>query len=242
MAARSRRLAFRLNPLLVAAAVAAFMPGGNDFAVESRGQEDLDKRVKAVLDANRGRWRDMNVPEVDGQTLHDIIVKNKYTRALEIGTSTGHSGIWIAWALSKTGGRLITIEIDERRHRQALANFDAAGLKPFIDARLGDAHELVPALSGPFDFVFSDADKDWYKDYLDAVRPKLEPGGAYVTHNVSPRGRRGGSGDYLAYLQSLPDFETTLDSRGAGMAISYKKGRSPSRVRPGDSRIIAGHL
>lgn len=69
---------------------------------------------------------DLNVPVVDGQTLHDIIITNGYTRALEIGPSTGHSSIWFACALAKTGGKLVTIEIDERQ-RQALANFEAAG-------------------------------------------------------------------------------------------------------------------
>jgi predicted O-methyltransferase YrrM len=55
----------------------------------------------------------MNIPDVDGKLLYDIIIKNNYKSALEIGTSTGHSGIWIAWALSKTDGKLVTIEIDE---------------------------------------------------------------------------------------------------------------------------------
>ncbi|MBN1270801.1 MAG: class I SAM-dependent methyltransferase [Candidatus Aminicenantes bacterium] len=190
--------------------------------------EDLDARVKKFLDDHRWGWDDMNVPEVDGRTLHDIILKNKYTRALEIGTSTGHSSIWIAWALSKTGGKLITIEIDETRHREALENFEEAGLSPYIDARLGDAHEIVPALEGPFDFVFSDADKYWYKNYLIAVLPKLEVGGCYTTHNVSQRGRRwrrsrGGGSDYVEYLLSLDNMETTFDDRGAGLAISYKQ-------------------
>jgi predicted O-methyltransferase YrrM len=188
--------------------------------------EDLDARVKKFLDSHRWGWGDANVPAVDGQTLHDIIVKNKYTRALEIGTSTGHSGIWIAWALSKTGGKLITIEINERRHREALEYFEAAGLSEYIDARLGDAHEIVPALEGPFDFVFSDADKGWYINYLDAVLPKLEIGGCYTTHNVSMgRGRRGRgrSGGYLEYLLSLPNLETTVDNRGGGLSISYKR-------------------
>lgn len=208
---------------LVIAALILFVLGPGPADV---GQEDLDARVRKFLDANRGQWRDLNVPAVDGQTLHDIILKNKYTRALEIGTSTGHSGIWIAWALSKTDGKLITIDIDERRHRQAVANFEAAGLSRFIDARLGDAHQIVPALSGPFDFVFSDADKDWYKNYLIAVLPKLDVGGGYVTHNVSSgRQRGGGQDDYLVYLQSLPNLETTVDTRGAGMAISYKKAK-----------------
>lgn len=192
--------------------------------IETQDRE-LDARVRSFLDQSRFGWRDMNVPQVDGQTLHDIIVEHGYTRALEIGTSTGHSGIWIAWALSKTGGRLITIDIDEARHREALENFKQAGLSAFIDARLGDAHEIVPALEGPFDFVFSDADKNWYRNYLDAVLPKLEIGGCYTTHNVSSgrRGRRGRGGNYLDYLLSLSGLETTVDERGGGLAISYKR-------------------
>jgi caffeoyl-CoA O-methyltransferase len=190
--------------------------------------DDLDARVKSFLASQEWGWGDANVPSVDGQTLHDIILKSNYTRALEIGTSTGHSGIWIAWALSKTGGKLVTIEINEGRHHEALENFKAAGLSEYIDARLGDAHTIVPSLEGPFDFVFSDADKGWYKNYLDAVLPKLEVGGCYTTHNVSMgRGRRGrgGSGGYMEYLLSLPNLETTVDNRGNGLAISYKKSK-----------------
>ncbi len=191
-------------------------------------QDGLDTRIQKFLDESRGRWRDMNVPAVDGQTLHDLIVKHRYTRALEIGTSTGHSGIWIAWALSKTGGKLITIDIDEQRHREALKNFEAAGVSKFIDARLGDAHAIVPALEGPFDFVFSDADKEWYKNYLTALLPKLTVGGCYTTHNVSGGGGRGrgrmrGRDDYYEFLLAQPNLETTVDTRGGGLAISYKR-------------------
>ncbi len=189
-------------------------------------QGALDARVKAFLAEKAGTWRDLNVPASDGQLLHDLVVKGKYTRALEIGTSTGHSGIWIAWALSKTGGKLITVEVDEARHREALKNFEAAGLSAFVDARLGDAHAIVPSLPGPFDFVFSDADKDWYPNYFKAVFPKLTVGGCYTTHNISEAGRRGvvGSREYLALLRSTPNTETTVDERGGGLAITYKRG------------------
>ncbi len=187
----------------------------------AQSSTELDKRVQAFLESRRGTWRDLNGPEVDGRTLHDLIVKNRHRHAVEIGTSTGHSSIWIAWALSKTGGKLVTIEIDPERHRTALANFKAAGLSDYIDARLADAHELVPKLEGPIDFVFSDADKDWYSNYLQALWPKLTPGGCFTAHNVS--GRMSGIPEFREALERLPDAKTTIDRRsGAGLSISCK--------------------
>ena len=110
------------------------------------------------------------------------------------------------------------------RHREAVRNFQEAGGASFIDARLADAHELVPKLDGPFDFVFIDADKDWYTNYAKAVIPKLAVGGCIAAHNVYPaRGRRGGgmTGDYYEYVSGLPFLETTVTP--GGVAISYKR-------------------
>jgi len=184
--------------------------------------QGIDGKVRKFLESSKYRWRDMNVPESDGKVLYDIIVKNNYKKALEIGTSTGHSGIWIAWALSKTGGKLITIEIDESRHKEALENFEEAGLSDYIDARLADAHKLVLELEGPFDFVFSDADKNWYKNYFIALLPKLEVDGCFTAHNVS--NRYSGTGDFLDYVESLPNMETTINrSSRSGISVSYKK-------------------
>jgi predicted O-methyltransferase YrrM len=218
----------RKRTILIWAVTLALTAVTADFALTQQAPNALDVRVRAFLDQKGRQWRDMNVPESDGRTLYDIVLKNGYKRALEIGTSTGHSGIWIAWALSKTGGKLITIDIDEGRHNEAVANFKAAGLADYIDARLGDAHEIVPALDGPFDFVFSDADKDWYVNYAKAVIPKLLPGGCLASHNISPgRGRgfygRGGQGaDYYEFMKSLPEFETNMIP-GSSLAVSYKK-------------------
>jgi len=186
-----------------------------------------DEKVRQFLNENAGRWYDMNIPTADGQLLYDIIIKNNYKSALEIGTSTGHSGIWIAWALSKTGGRLITIDIDEGRHKRALQNFKQAGVSEYIDARLADAHTLVKDLKGPFDFVFSDADKEWYKNYFIIIDPKLKTGGCFTAHNVSERGRGyggyGGQAAFLEYVKSLKNYETIINSNGGGVSISYKK-------------------
>jgi caffeoyl-CoA O-methyltransferase len=190
----------------------------------------LDGKVKTFLDKMRNRWHDWNIPEADGKILYDIIVQNQYKRALELGTSTGHSAVWIAWALSKTGGKLVTIEIDEDRYRQAVANFKEAGLSDYIEARNADAHQRVNDLPGPFDFVFIDADKDWYVNYAKALIPKIEPGGCITAHNVEERvpALQGGyvsdTDRYYQYMKGLPEFETRVhpESR-AGIAMSYKK-------------------
>jgi len=191
-----------------------------------RTSEGLDLKVQKFLDENRGRWHDWNVPYEDGKVLYNLIIKNNYKSALEIGTSTGHSAIWMAWALSKTGGKLITIEIDEVRYKTALKNFKKAGVEEFIDARLGDAHQLVKELKGPFDFVFSDADKEWYTQYFKDVEKKLAMGGCFTAHNVIDA--FGGVKEFLDYIKSLPNYETTIDrSSRSGISISYKKSDAP---------------
>lgn len=203
-------------------AIAALVPspcGAQDTAA----QQALDARVRSFLDARARTWRDLNVPAADGQRLHDLVLEHGYTRALEIGTSTGHSAIWIAWALSRTGGKLTTIEIDRGRYEEAVANFREAGLSEYIDARLADAHELVPALQGPFDFVFVDADKDWYTRYFRAVLPKLEVGGCFTAHNVAGR-RVGWVAEFLDALEGTPSLETRIEgSRGSGLSVSFKR-------------------
>ncbi len=200
------------------------------LAAAREEQRAVDMRVEKFLAKMKGKWHDLNVPEADGKVLHDIIVQKRYRKALEVGTSTGHSALWIAWALSKTGGKLITIEIDEKRHRQALANFREAGLSDFVDARLGDAHRLVEELPGPFDFVFVDADKDYYPAYARVLAPKVQPGGCLTAHNVEEPGPvrqggyEGGTEEYFRYMKSLPEFDTFIHPRSRwGVAVSFKR-------------------
>lgn len=195
---------------------------GPTFSSPLQEEPNLDERVLAFLEDHRDQWRDLNVSWEDGRALYDLILERRFTRALEIGTSTGHSAIWMAWALGKTSGKLTTIEIDERRYHVALENFEAAGVAGYIDARLADAHELVPKLAGPFDFVFCDADKTGYVDYLRALLPKLETGGCIAAHNVLQRWMRG-IPEFLAYAESLPELETiVIHSSSSGISLSCK--------------------
>jgi caffeoyl-CoA O-methyltransferase len=217
-------MTLRISRGLVLAFILPLVMAGVDSAsAQTAGRaEPLDTRVQRFLSGTRNQWRDLNVPYEDGKVLYGLIVKNNFKRALEIGTSTGHSGIWIAWALSKTGGKLITIEIDKARHETALRNFEKAGVASYIDARLADAHQLVKDLEGPFDFVFSDADKDWYAQYFKDLDPKLTVGGCYTAHNALRSGGRGVE-EFLKYVRSLPNYRTSIDRTSSeGISFSCK--------------------
>ena len=213
---------YPLERILLAALVCATTIG---LPSKSGADEALDIHVQEFLDNHARNWRDLNVPYRDGRILHEIILENGFTQAVEIGTSTGHSTIWIAWALSKTGGQLTTVEIDERRYSEALANVAEAGLSDYVEFILGDAHEIVPRLEGSYDFVFSDADKDWYVNYFDAMYPKLTTNACFTAHNVqeSRRRRRGWQTEYLAHVRATPDMHTTLHPDAqAGIAVTCK--------------------
>jgi len=199
-------------------AISLLFVSTHTWAQAKQAESEIDKKVNDFLKKQASMWRDMNVPATDGKLLYDIIMENKYRSAVEIGTSTGHSSIWLAWALSKNGGKLITFEIDERRYKEALSNFEKAGLSNYIDARLGDAHDLVSKLNESIDFVFSDADKDWYTNYFKALDPQLVVGGCFTAHNIEMSGAR----EFYEYISHLPNYKTMVDNRGAGMSISYK--------------------
>jgi predicted O-methyltransferase YrrM len=97
-----------------------------------------------------------------------------------------------------------------------------AGVENLIDARLADAHQLVKELKGPFDFVFSDADKEWYTQYFKDVEPKLVKGGCFTAHNMA--NGYGGIKEFLDSIRSLSNYQTTIDrSSSSGISISYKK-------------------
>ncbi len=120
---------------------------------------------------------------------------------------------------------------------QAKANFKKAGVSKFIDMRLGDAHEIVPELPGKYDFVFSDADKFWYKKYFKAMDPKLVPGGCFIAHNITMR--VSGITEFLDYIESLDNYTTTFDkSSRSGISISYKKRNNFSLQKTEDYRTV----
>ncbi len=189
-------------------------------------QEDsvADAKVRAFLEKSRGSWHDWNVPEEDGHILHDLVVKHRFRSALEIGTSTGHSSVWIAWALSKTGGKLDDDRDRPRRATRPRCGTSRRRASPRSSTR--GSPTLTSSCSscpGPFDFVFSDADKDWYLQYFKDLEPKIAPGGCFTAHNVLRSGG-GGAAGFLEYVKKLPGYETTVETGGGeGISISCKR-------------------
>ena len=136
---------------------------------------------------------------------------------VEIGTSTGYSGIWFGIALQKTGGKLTTYEIDSQRAATARANFKKAGMADIITLVVGDAHEEVKKLKDTIDILFLDADKEGYIDYLDKLLPLVRPGGLVIAHNISPRMA---DPKFMEAITTNPNLETIVRS---GMSITLKK-------------------
>lgn len=206
----------RRSIILSTLAVAAGTP------ISAATSPELDRRVRAFLDRKRPEWSRginyWNVRYEDGQALHDLVVRKGFKRLLEVGTSTGHSAVWLGWAAAKTGGRLVTIEVDKTRHEEALRNFREAGLESYIDARLADAHDLVRTLPGPWDLVFQDADKDWYLNYWNDLRGKIASGGCYAADNVL----RPGAQEVTRFVEAArrdPGFITKIEDLGSGEGV-----------------------
>jgi predicted O-methyltransferase YrrM len=139
--------------------------------------------------SERGLPEIMIRPE-EGAFLQFLVAACAARKVLEIGTLGGYSGSWIARALPKDG-RLFTLEVEPKHAQVAEEHFRLAGVADRIDIRLGDAHRSLVDLSGegPFDFVFIDAEKEGYLDYLDWTLNNLRTGGVLAAHNAFRMGK-----------------------------------------------------
>jgi predicted O-methyltransferase YrrM len=183
----------------------------------------LPKAAAAVL--GRIKAADSNllaVSEEDGRFLRFLVVSSGAKRVVEIGGANGYSAIWIGLGLRETGGRLITIEYDPARAKDAEANIRAAGLSDVVQVVPGDAFKAIPGLTGTFDFVFLDAWKKDYQRFFDLVYPRLDPGGLFVAHNVVNKASE--MGDFLATLRTHPGLRSAIVSpSGEGISVSVKR-------------------
>jgi predicted O-methyltransferase YrrM len=189
----------------------------------ARADPPVPKAAAAVLGRIRAADTDLlAVSDEDGRFLRFLAVSSGAKRALEIGGANGFSAIWIGLGLRETGGRLVTIEYDPARARDAEANIKAAGLADVVQVVRGDAFAAIPGLPGTFDLVFLDAWKKDYQRFFDLVFPRLENGGLFVAHNVVNKSAE--MSDFLATLRTHPGLRSAIVSpSGEGMSVSVKR-------------------
>jgi caffeoyl-CoA O-methyltransferase len=209
-------MAQRARTRLVAAAAIAFAASAMVFAQRfgrrPRAMEnpplaktEAEKKILAVLEQARNAGEVyLQVPVESGRVLRLVTEAVGARNVVEIGTSTGYSGLWFCLALQKTGGRLTTFEIDRGRAAMARKHFEQAGVEEMVTVVEGDAHQTIRRLKEPVDVLFLDADKDGYLDYYNRLAPLVRPGGLILADNVAM------APDYLKAVTTSPELDTVF--------------------------------
>jgi caffeoyl-CoA O-methyltransferase len=176
---------------------------------------DAEKRVLSVIDrVSRAGEVYLEVPADTGRVLRLLAEASNAKQVVEVGTSTGYSGLWFCLALQATGGKLATFEIDAGRAAAARRHFEQAGVDNIVTVVEGDAHANVKQLKGPVDVVFLDADKGGYVDYLNTLLPLVRPGGLILADNVEM------APDYVSAVTTNPALETVFSQ---SLGVTLKK-------------------
>jgi caffeoyl-CoA O-methyltransferase len=207
--------------------IAADGPSAQPQPSQGRGPVPQDAGERKILEVLGGMESNpalkmMNVDPPEGRLLRVLAESSNAQTVVEVGTSYGYSGLWFCLGLRKTGGKLITHEIDPVRCRHSGEMFKQAGVDSLVVQVEGDAHDEVGNLKGPIDIVLLDADKEGNLDYLAKLLPKVRPGGLILAHNaVSHKDKMQ---PYLDAVTARPDLDTQiLNLTGQGMAITLKK-------------------
>jgi predicted O-methyltransferase YrrM len=148
---------------------------------------DLFERLAAET-RDKTEIPQMMVGEVEGRFLEFLVRATGARRVLELGTFTGYSSLSMARGLPE-GGRIVSCDVNEETNGIARRYAEEAGVADRIEYRLGPALDTIAELDGPFDLVFIDADKENYRNYYDAVLPKVAPNGLILADNALRDGR-----------------------------------------------------
>ena len=207
-------MSYRTFALIVLVATAALAQQRASPAVTPQ----IDSVLRGIKAADKGQ---LSVSEEDGRFLRVLVATRTARSILEIGGASGYSAIWLGLGARESGGRVVTIEYDAQRAREATGNVRRAGLTDVVQVISGDAFKEIPKLQGTFDLVFLDAWKPDYKKFFEMVYPRLSPGGVFVAHNVV--NKKSEMEPFLQTIHSHPSLFTTIVSpSGEGMSVSYR--------------------
>ncbi|WP_017780766.1 O-methyltransferase [Aeromonas dhakensis] len=157
----------------------------------------------------------LNITRDTGELLAVLVQTRGAQAVLEIGTSNGYSTLWLTEAAKRLGGRVTTIELDEGKRAMAAANFERAGLAPWIEQLAGDAGTLLPTLPrAAYQLIFLDSDRRHYQAWWPEIQRLLAPRGLLVVDNAVSH--REELAEWMAEVAQDPAFATALVPVGKG--------------------------
>ena len=178
----------------------------------------IESILKNIRAADKGQ---LAISEEDGRFLRVLVAMRSAKSVLEIGAASGYSGIWLGLGARESGGKVVSIEYDPERAKEAAGNISRAGLTDVVRVVHGDAFKEIPKLQGTFDFVFLDAWKPDYQKFFDIVFPRMTPGAVFAAHNVV--NKKTEMEPFLKTIQTHPQLFTSIVSPGSeGMSVSVR--------------------
>lgn len=190
---------------------------------ERRGAEEWKLRDRMSEEEWMGHRDEflISIGRHTGRLLNILIKGANAKNILEVGTSYGHSTVWLAEAARATGGKVVTLDEKANKQEYARRMVAKAGLAAHVDFRLGDARESIASLPGPFDFVLLDLWKDLYIPCFDLFYPKLRAGAFVAADNMlQPEGARAAARAYRTHVHGKPRIDSVLLPVGSGVEIS----------------------
>lgn len=195
-------------------------------------QPDREGKFREIEESALERGFPIIEPEV-GNLLNLLVKLHKPKRILEIGAAIGYSTLWLARDLK---GELVTIELNEASAREAQDNFDTLGYDN-IKLLTGNALEILPTLEGKFDFIFIDAAKGQYPNFLEESLRLINDGGLIIADDVLFKGMIADDRfyhprystltrrlrEYVDTIMDHPLLDSSIIPLGDGLAISIKK-------------------
>ena len=164
----------------------------------------------------------LNITRDTGELLALLVQTRGAQAVLEIGTSNGYSTLWLAEAVKRLDGRVTTIERDEKKISLAEANFQRAGLSPWIILLAGEVGSLLPSLpTAGYQLIFLDSDRQHYQGWWPEIRRLLAPRGLLVVDNAISHESE--MRDWMAQVRRDPDFLTSLVPVGKGEFLVVRR-------------------
>ncbi|MCR6555747.1 O-methyltransferase [Aeromonas sp. CPF2-S1] len=182
--------------------------------------EQLKRELERFGEQNDGAQHSrgsklLNITRDTGELLSVLVQTRGAQAVLEIGTSNGYSTLWLAEAVRRLEGHVTTIELDEGKRTMAAANFERAGLAPWIEQLAGEAGTLLPTLpTAGYQLIFLDSDRQYYQAWWPEIQRLLAPRGLLVVDNAISHEDE--MREWMAQVRRDPDFLTSLVPVGKG--------------------------